>query len=175
MKRTITMSALVSAIAFGLAASVGGAAAKPGFAPGTWVGTGTQKGLFSVVPGDASPVDGTAAFTLKVGSSLRASGTLTLRTRMAVDHAGLRGVVVGVATVPLAGSGSAVRFAGTMKLSGKLTDGKLTMPFALAKPFGGRFLITRAGCLSVTGKTDSQLAFTWKAIPKPGTPRPRCA
>ena len=175
MKRNFTTAVLVAVAAVTVGASVGGAAARPGFAPGTWIGSGAQKGLFSVVPGDLSPVDGSAAFTLKVSSSLRASGTLTLKTRMAIDHAGMRGVVVGVATVPFSGSGSNVRFAGTMKLTGKLTDGNLSVPFSLSKPFRGRLLITRAGCLSVTGKTDSQLAFAWKAVPKPGTPRPRCA
>jgi hypothetical protein len=165
---------VMAVAAAGVAASLSTAAAKPGFAPGTWVGSGTQKGVFSVVPGSVSPVDGRASFALKVSSSRRASGTLTLKTRMAVDHAGMHGVVLGSATVPLTGSGSELRYAGTMKLSGKLSDGKLTLPFALAKPFSGRFLITRADCLSVAGKTDSQLAFAWKAVPKPGTPRPRC-
>jgi hypothetical protein len=174
MKRTIAVPVFLAAMVFLIAASVGGAAPKPGFAPGVWVGAGTQKGMFSVVPGDYSPVDGKAAFTLKVSGSSRVSGSLVLQTRMAIDHAGLRGTVTGRATATLSGSGSDVRFAGPMRLTGTLTDGKLSMPFAVTKPMSGRLLITRAGCLSVTGKTDSQLAFTWRAMPKPGTPRPRC-
>lgn len=170
--RTLSVIAALSAVA-ALAASVAGAAAKPGFAPGTWVGTGVQKGIFSVTSEDPSPVDGTATFTLTVSPSLRASGSLTLRSRMQIDHAGLRGVVTGIAVTRLSGSGSDVRFSGPMRLTGKLTDGTISMPFALTKHVAGRLLITRAGCAKVVGKTDSQLAFKWAAVPKRGT-RPRC-
>jgi hypothetical protein len=166
---------LAAAAALAVTVSVGGAAPRPGFAPGTWVGGGVQKGLFSVVPGDFAPVDGKATFTLKISSSLRASGSLTLTTRMAVDHAGLRGVITGTAKTLLSGSGSDVRFAGPMRLSGMLSDGKVSVPFAITKPLRGQLLITRANCLSVVGKTNAQPTFTWRAIPKPGTPRPKCS
>lgn len=160
--------------ALAIGATVGGAAPKPGFRPGTWVGSGVQKGIFSVVPGDPSPVDGTATFTVKVTKSNRVGGSLTLKTRMGIDHAGMRGTIVGVANTTLSGSGRDIRFAGEMRLSGQLTDGRITLPFALTKPVSGRLLITRSLCTSVVGGTDSQLSFTWRAVPKPGTTRPKC-
>jgi hypothetical protein len=174
MKRNLTLLASVAMLAAAFAVKFAAASPAPGFAPGTWVGTGVQKGLFSVVPGDLSPVDGTATFTLNVSNSLRATGSLALKTRMQIDHAGMRGVVTGTTTATLSGSGSDVRFSGPMRLAGKLTDGNITVPFAITKPVRGRLLITRAGCTSVVGKTDSQLAFKWTAAPKPGTPRFRC-
>jgi hypothetical protein len=173
MKRKI-VAGLGVAAALTSAASVGGAAPKPGFAPGTWVGSGIQKGIFSIVAGDPSPVDGTARFTLTVSKSLQASGSLTLKTRMEVDYSGLRGTVVGTAATVISGTGSDIRFAGPMRLAGTLSDGKVSMPFATTRPLRGRLLITRAGCASVIGTTDSKLAFKWRAVPKQGTPRPRC-
>ena len=174
MKRTLTslLLGLVAVLAVG--ATVGGAAPKPGFRAGTWVGSGVQKGVFAVVPDDPTPVDGTAAFTLTVSKSNRASGALTLKTHMELDYMGMKGEILGVANTTLTGSGSDIRFAGPLKMTGQLTDGKLTMPFALTKPISGRLLISRSTCAAVTGGTDSQLSFHWRAVPKKGTPRPRC-
>jgi hypothetical protein len=91
-----------------------------------------------------------------------------------VDYSGLRGVVVGTASTVLSGSGSDVRFAGPLRLEGTLSDGTVSAPFSATRPIRGRLLITRSTCVAVVGATDSTLAFKWRAVPKPGTPRPRC-
>jgi len=167
------LAAVLAAGALGAAAGEVSAAARPGFAPGVWVGTGVQKGIFSVTGDDPSPVDGTVRFSLNVSRSFRATGSLVLKTRMEIDRAGLRGVLIGTATTKLTGTGSDVRFAGPLRLEGKLTDGTTTVPFTLTKAVAGRLLVTRPGCTRVVGRTDSQLAFKWTAVPKAGS-RPRC-
>ena len=76
------LAAVLAAGALGAAAGEVSAAARPGFAPGVWVGTGVQKGIFSVTGDDPSPVDGTVRFSLNVSRSFRATGSLVLKTRM---------------------------------------------------------------------------------------------
>ena len=79
-KRNLIAVVLGAVAALSIAVAVSGAAPKPGFRAGTWVGTGVQKGIFSVVPDDPTPVDGTASFTLTVSRGNVASGKLTLKT-----------------------------------------------------------------------------------------------
>jgi len=174
MKRTLSITVLGAVAALAIAVSVGGAAPKPGFRAGTWVGSGVQKGIFAVVPDDPTPVDGTANFTLTVSKSNQATGKLTLKTYMELDYLGMKGDITGVTNATLSGTGSDIRFAGPMRLAGEVTDGKLTVPFSLTKPVSGRLLISRSLCTVVTGGTDSKLSFHWRAVPKKGTPRPKC-
>lgn len=174
MKRKLSITVLGAAAALAIAVSVGGAAPQPGFRAGTWVGSGVQKGVFAVVPGDPTPVDGTAQFTLTVSKGNVASGKLILKSQMELDYMGMRGGIVAVADAKLTGTGSDIRWSGPLHMSGEISDGKLTMPFSLTKPIGGRLLISRSTCTLVTGGTDSKLSFHWRAIPKKGTPRPKC-
>jgi hypothetical protein len=174
MRRNLIVIALGILAALAVSVTVGGARPQPGFLPGTWVGSGVMKGLV-VTAGDPSPMDGTVKFTLKVNKSLQASGSITLTTRSEMDNWGMRGFLVGTATMPLKGSSTDLRFAGPIRLEGELTDGKLTVPFGITKQIAGRLLITRAFCTKVVGRTDSQLPFRWTAVLKPGTPRPKCA
>ena len=172
--RNLIVLVLGGVTALSIAVSVGGAAPKPGFRAGTWVGSGVQKGIFSVVPDDPTPVDGTASFTLNVSKSNVASGKLTLKTSMELDYQGLKGEITGIATTTLSGTGSGIRYAGPIKLAGTLSDGTFSTPFAITKSISGRLVINRSTCSFVTGGTTSQLQFHWRAIPKKGTPRPKC-
>jgi hypothetical protein len=150
------------------------AAPKPGFLPGTWVGTGIHKGVFTLA-GNSSPTTGTVSFTLAVDKSLKASGTLMIKTTMHTSIEDMRGTVVGTGTMKISGTGSDVRYSGTLALKGKLTDGKVTIPFRLTRPVSGGLRITRAGCTKVSGKTAQNFPIFWTAVPKPGTLTFKCA
>ena len=178
MTRTLiaTLIALTLGAALaGAAGSEAGAAAKPGFLPGTWLGSGVTKGLFDIGDGHASPTTSKVAFTLVVDKSLRASGTLQLSTTQQTSIEKLHGVVVGGGTMKISGTGSDVRFAGTLALQGKMTDGKVTIPFKLARPITGRLVINKAGCTKVVGRTAQMFPISWSAVPKPGTLMFKCA
>jgi hypothetical protein len=170
---------LLLATALGLALAAGRAAGaasapKPGFAPGTWVGSGVHKGVFTLA-GNSSPTTGTVSFTLVVDPSLRARGTLTLKSTMRLAIADMRGTVSGAGTLAISGTGSDVRFAGTIAMRGRITDGKVTVPWQTTRPLSGRLIITRAGCTQVVGKTAQNFPISWTAVPKPGTLKTRCA
>jgi hypothetical protein len=172
--RMLIATALGLALGAGLAAGAG-SAPKPGFLPGTWVGTGVHKGIFDIGDGHPSPTVGKVSFTLAVDKSLKASGTLTIRTTQETSIAKMHGVVVGTGTMKVTGTGSDVRYAGTLHMEGKLTDGKVTIPWKLDRPTSGRLVITQAGCTKVVGRTVQSFPISWSAVPKPGTPKTRCA
>jgi hypothetical protein len=178
MTRSLIAVAAALLACVGLAAAGGAeaeAAPKPGFVSGTWLGTGIHKGMFDIGDGHPSPTTGTVRFTLVVDKSLKARGTLTIKTTMHTSIENLRGVVVGTGTMAISGTGSEVRYAGKLAMRGKLTDGKVTIPFRVTRPVSGHLTITRAGCTKVVGKTAQNFPIFWSAVPKPGTLQFKCA
>lgn len=166
---------VVGAALLAAAGSNAAAAPKPGFLPGTWAGSGTHKGVFDIGDGHPSPTTGTVRFTLVVNKNLEASGTLVIKTTMFTKIEDMRGKVVGTGTMRISGTGTDVRYAGNLALKGKLTDGKVTIPFGLTRPVSGALRITRAGCTLVAGRTAQNFPITWTAVPKPGTLKFKCA
>ncbi len=166
MRTRLPLAAAVAALAL-LPAGASGAP-KPGFAPGTWNGSGTTKGIFTLA-GQSSPVDGSVRFKLTVAKNLAASGSMTIRSTMTTSIGELDGKMSGVGTLKLSGTGSKVHYAGTLQMKGSLTDGVMTVPFGQAMPLSGDLLITRAGCAKVVGKTDQRFPLKWTAVRKGGS------
>ena len=159
----------VAVLVVAAAAPAGSAAAKKGFAPGSWSGRGVGSGSFEL-GGNASPVAGKVTFQLRVAKkSLAARGTLHVQGTVTTEIEGLRGKVMVVGTLPLSGTGSAVGYAGMLGLNGTLTDGNATVPFKLTIPVAGKLLIGKASCSRVVGTTDARIPFTWSAVRSGGS------
>ncbi len=166
----LSVAALASVTAHALLPAAGASAApKPGFAPGTWNGSGLTKGIFTV-GGQSSTVDGTLRFKLTVAKDLKASGSLFMRMTMKTSLPGdLEGRTTGSGTLKLSGTGSRVHFAGTVQMKGSITDGVMTVPFGRPVPLSGDLVITRAGCAKVVGKTNANFPLKWTAARKGGS------
>jgi hypothetical protein len=166
MRLALPLAAALAALA--LVPAGASAAPKPGFAPGTWSGSGSTNGTF-VLGGNASPVTGNVSFKLTVAKNLAASGSMTLRSTMTTSVGDLDGKMSGVGTLKLSGTGSKVHYAGTLQMKGSLTDGVMTVPFGQAMPLSGDLVITRAGCAKVLGRTNQRFPLKWTATRKGGS------
>jgi hypothetical protein len=160
-----TLLALCAGLA--LVAAAGATAArdtvKPGFVPGTWNGTGKISGKTG--DGPMSEVwSGNVRFTLVVGSNRKAGGSggwaLTMKGSGPVGS-----TMTGSAVLRMSGAATDVRFAGTQKISGTVSDGVRTSAINFTRAVDGKLVITRAGACRVTGISPMGpgLTFTWSA------------
>ena len=173
MNRTISTVlaalALVAAAIWAGSAGASQSAPKPGFAPGTWTGTGILAG--TAVDGPMKTVfSGRIRFSLTVSGALAARGAGTWAMTMK-GSGPVSSVLKGAASLKVTGSGSDVRYSGTQKVSGTVTDGTLSRPISFSRPLAGRLVITRVGSCKVTGTSPmgDGLKFTWTATKGSGT------
>jgi hypothetical protein len=147
----------------------GAAAPKPGFLPGTWLGTGVIKG--QAVDGPMSTrFGGGITFTLKVSQARAVSGTGTWRMSMAgsqdapADYA-VSSTMKGSAAIRFAGRSTAPTYSGTQKVTGEVRSGGMRQPISMTRPVNGRLAIGRAGACLVRGVTVIQqgVTLTWSA------------
>ena len=158
----LAAAALAAAALAAVAAASGQAAPKPGFVPGTWIGTGTISG--SSADGPLKTVfSGSISFTLKVAPSLAASGSGSWAMTMK-GSGPVSSMMKGSAPVQMRGSGSDVRYTGTQKVSGVVSDGTMSRKLSFSRPLSGRLVITRAGTCRVSGSsTTGGVTLSWSA------------
>lgn len=166
MRTRLPLAAAVAALA--LLPAGASAAPKPGFAPGTWSGSGTTKGIFTLA-GQSSPVDGSLRFRLTVAKNLAASGSMTLRSTMTTSIGELDGRTTGSGTLRLSGTGSRVHYEGVVQMKGSLTDGVMIVPFGRPVSLSGDLVITRAGCAKLAGRTNQRFPLKWTATRRGGS------
>jgi hypothetical protein len=148
------------------------AAPKPGFVPGTWVGTGTISGTTIDSP-MTTRFNGGISFTLRVDHGLRVTGTGTWRLGMlGAETTGSDGAMTsklkGSAAIALTGSGTAVAFKGTQRVAGAVTAYGVTRPISFTRPLTGTLRVTKAGTCRVSGGTTlpGGVALRWSAVLK---------
>jgi hypothetical protein len=162
-------AALVAAIAalgiaFG-AASVGLAAPKPGFLPGTWIGTGTISGSGPAVGGPAATFEGKLAFTMTVRRNGAVSGTGSWSRTMTSVDPGVSAIIAAKTSVQVSGSSTAPRLVGTYRAVGTFVGHGVskTSTFAPAT-LNETLVITRAGkCRASGSSTVKGVTTTWTA------------
>jgi hypothetical protein len=172
MKRTISITTAlglaVGALALGTA-STADSAPKPGFAPGSWRGSGTVSGR-SIDGPMTTQFNGRIRFTFTVASDLAVKGSGSWA--MTMKGTGPVGSTMkGTAALTMSGTGSDVRFSGMQHVKGVVSDGAVSRPIGFDRPLKGRLVITRAGTCKVTGTTPmgGGLKFTWTATSGTGT------
>lgn len=166
---TLTILAAIALAVVAGAAPAAETLARPGFAPGKWVGTGTISG--SGVDGPMRVVyGGKIRFALDVKPNLTATGTGTWAMTMK-GSGPVTGVMKGTAALELTGSGSDVRYSGTQRVSGTVTDGTLSTPIRFTRQLKGRLVISRAGSCKVVGTSPmgGGAVFKWTATKGTGT------
>jgi len=172
MLHRIIIAAIVLTLAAALAGSYsssGGAAPKPGFLPGTWIGKGVIAGTVTDGP-MTTHFDGGVTFTLKISKTLRASGSGTWRMNMLGSEDGPSDYAVdstmnGTAPIRLAGSSTTPTFSGTQQIVGEIRSGSMKTPISMTRPLNGTLKIGRAGKCLVRGVTVVQrgVTLTWSA------------
>jgi hypothetical protein len=159
---TITVVSALAGAALAVASAAQGAP-KPGFVPGKWVGSGKISGTTG--DGPMSEVwRGSVRFTLVVGKSLTAGGSGTWALTMK-GSGPVGSTMTGSAALKLSGPATDVRFAGTQKISGTVSDGVVSNGINFTRPLNGRLVIARAGSCLVTGTSPMGpgLKLTWSA------------
>ena len=160
---TITAIAAVAAASLIGSASAGQGAAKPGFVPGKWLGTGKISGKTGDGP-MSEAWSGTVRFTLVISAGFTAGGSGTWAVTMK-GSGPVSSTLNGSAALKLTGAATDVRFTGTQKISGKVSDDVHSNSIAFTRPLNGRLVIARAGKCSVNGTSPigNGLTFTWSA------------
>ena len=172
MKRTITITTVLAlalaALALGTA-STADSAPKPGFAPGTWKGSGTVSGRSTDGP-MTTQFSGRIRFTFTVASNLAVKGSGSWALTMK-GSGPVASTMKGTAALTLSGTGSDVRFSGMQHVKGVVSDGTVSRPIGFNRALKGRLVITRAGTCKVTGTTPmgGGMKFTWTATSGTGT------
>lgn len=163
------LAVAIAAALIGPFAATGGAAPKPGFLPGTWLGKGTITG-YSVDGPMSTHFDGGITFTLKVGKNLRVSGTGTWQLNMLGSEDGPSSYAVdstmrGSAAIRLGGTSTAPTFTGMQEVTGEIRSAGMSHPVSFERALNGRLTITRAGKCLVRGATVVQqgVKLTWSA------------
>jgi hypothetical protein len=166
---TLAGLALLLAGALGGASSAG-AAPKPGFLPGVWLGQGTIKGSIDEY-GMSTIFNGRVAFTLKVSPKLAVSGSGSWKLDMlgvqdAPSDYGVDTTTVGTAAIGLSGTATNVGLSGMQHIEREIrSGGRSTRMAPLERPLSHRLVITRAGKCRVAGTTQIQpgVTLTWSA------------
>jgi hypothetical protein len=172
MIHRISMATLVAALAATLAGSFsasGGAAPKPGFLPGTWVGKGTISGTSTDGP-MTTHFSGGVTFTLKVAKNLSVGGSGTWRMNMlgsedAPSEYAVDSTMNGAAVIRFGGPATGPTFSGTQKVTGEIRSGSMKQPISFERATSGKLTIVRAGKCLVKGATviQSGVKLTWSA------------
>jgi len=152
-----------------LAAAIGGAestpaAAKPGFLPGTWNGTGKIGGV--VNDGFATTrFSGKLGFRIKVNPDLTVSGTGSW-VRMMKGTGPVSSEMQGIATFKFSGTATAPRFKGKEDATGNLHVNGSSRPLKIDdRDVGGLLVFARAGKCSANGTvpTGEGAKLKWTA------------
>jgi hypothetical protein len=170
--RTVMLAASLGltlvAAALGGASSTG-AAPKPGFPPGTWLGTGVLAETTETVADLTIRTTGSAKFTLNVSRDHKVSGTGTwIRTQFGSGPVGSK--ITGVTKVTFSGTPTDVRFKGTQVITTRFKDAAhpdREHSFTNEKPAAGSLVIKKATSCRVTGGHKFEAGtFSWKAALK---------
>lgn len=170
-KLSATALALAAlAVTLATTATAGTAGPKPGFMPGTWVGSGTIAG--TVEDGlMTTKFDGRVTFRLKVSEKFVVSGagswTQTMfGTQDAPSQYGVGAMITGNAAITLKGTSTKVTFSGKQTLVTEIRAGsRRTRTNESEYDLNGRLVITKATQCRVDGKTEIQprVFLTWSA------------
>ena len=166
----LTGAALVTTVALAGAASAG-SAAKPGFEPGSWQGVGKISGTTGDGP-MSETWSGTVRFKVVVSKSLGVGGSGTWGITMK-GTGPVSSTLKGTAALNLSGTATDVRYAGSHKVVGTVSDGVHSTPISFTRPLRGRLVVTRAWSCRVVGTSlmGGGLTFTWTATKGTGTCR----
>jgi hypothetical protein len=157
-----TLGLVVTAATLGSASSTW-AAPKVGFLPGTWVGTGKISGQTGDGP-MSEEWNGNVRFTLVVSPGLTAGGSGTWALTMK-GTGPVASTMNGSAALKMSGPATDVRYTGTQKISGSVSDGTRSTAINFTRPLTGRLVIARAGKCRVNGSSPMGpgVKFTWSA------------
>jgi hypothetical protein len=152
------------------AATTANAMPKPGFVPGTWIGTATITGSATDGPMHVK-FDGRFAFSLTVSKKLAVAGrgnwTLTMvGSEDAPASYAVNSNTVGSAAVAIKGTSTNVIYAGTQHIEREITmAGKTTHLAPIEADLKGRLPITKATTCKVSGGWQIQpgVTLTWSA------------
>ena len=161
--RLAATAVAATALVASLATSVG-AAPKPGFPAGTWIGKGTITGRGLPTAGPPTVFSGKFDFVMKVGRDGSVSGTGSWYRKM-VGTGAVSAVIVAKTRVKVAGDSTQPRLVGTYRVVGTFSGHGVTntSTFAPVK-LSERLVITRAGACKVTGRhTFNGVTTQWAA------------
>jgi hypothetical protein len=164
---------LIAALALLLFAAVAGTAsatqsiAKPGFPPGTWIGSGYGEAEIALDGDLITLMSTTLKFTLNVSRDGKVAGKGTL-TRLQTGSGSVGSKITGVAKVTFSGSPTHVRYSGSEVVTTKFIDAEHVQGTTFTRQVTGGLVIKKArSCLVTGGHTVAgagpSVKFTWKA------------
>jgi hypothetical protein len=163
---TLAIGSAIAVAAFA-GASATQAAPKPGFPPGTWIGSG-QMFAETGFDGDLiASMSGTLNFTLTVAKDGKVTGTGTVKTlETGAGSVGAR--ISAVARVKFSGTPTTVRYSGTQVVTTRFVDAAHSQGATFTRKVSGGLVIKKArSCLVTGGHTAGGegpwVKFTWKA------------
>jgi hypothetical protein len=172
---TLHIRVLAAALLLGLIAAVGAATTadampKPGFLPGTWIGTASISGSATDGPMHVK-FSGRFTFSLTVSKKLAVSGrghwALTMvGSEDAPARYAVNSNTVGSAAVAIKGTSTNVIYAGKQHIEREITmAGKTTQLPPIEADLKGRLPITKATTCKVSGGWQIQpgVTLTWSA------------
>jgi hypothetical protein len=145
-----TLIAALSLLLFAGSASATQSTAKPGFPPGTWIGTGQ---LFAETGFDGdliTSLSGSATFTLKVSRNGKVTGSGKWTTLQTGDGP-VSSKITAVARVTFSGTPTAVRYAGTQVVTTRFGDAAHSQGTTFTRDVSGGLTIKKARSCRVTG------------------------
>jgi hypothetical protein len=156
---TILASLAGAAVLLPMAA---GAAPKPGFAPGVWVGSGEFAGR-STIEGPPSDFSGNVTFRLTVGPDGKVTGQGRYRLKMTAGGE-FTGQLTGTAPVKASGTATNAKLAGVAKVAGSIGYEGVEAPISFSRPVTVRLQPSRAGHCKVQGRsTFIGVTLRWTA------------
>jgi len=167
MLHRISLATVVAALLTALAGSFsadGGAAPKPGFLPGTWIGKGTISGNGPATEGPATTFSGKLDFVLVASRDGRVKGTGNW-SRTMVGTGSVSATIVAKTRVRVTGTTTAPRLVGTYRAVGRFSGHGVTNTSTFAPvSLNEKLVITRAGKCRVTGShTFNGVTTQWTA------------
>jgi hypothetical protein len=161
---TVAVALALVLLAAAGTATAGDSAAKPGFRPGTWNGTGVLATTTETVADLTVRTSGTAKFTLTVSKGGRVTGKGTW-TVTQIGTGSVKSTIKGVATVKFSGTATDVRFSGTQVVTTWFGDVAHSAGTTFTRGYTGRLVIKKAGsCRATGGHTFDDGTFSWKAL-----------
>jgi hypothetical protein len=166
----IAALALLLFAAFAGTASATQSIAKPGFPPGTWIGTG-QAFAETGFDGDLiTSMSGTAKFTLNVSRDGKVTGKGTWTT-LQTGAGSVGSKITGIAKVTFSGTPTDVRYSGSQFVTTRFVDAEHSQGTTFTRQVTGRLVIKKARSCRVTGghtvaSVGPWVKFTWTATLK---------
>jgi hypothetical protein len=166
----ITMLAVLVFAAFASSASATQSAPKPGFPPGTWIGSGHGDAATGFDGDLITSMSGTARFTLNVSRNGKVTGTGTWAT-LQTGAGSVGSKITGIAKVTFAGTPTDVRYSGNQVVRTRFVDAGRSQGTTFTRKVSGRLMIKKALSCRVTGGHTvggfgPSVKFIWKATLK---------